>query len=159
MKIVMTIAALNPEHGGPPRTVPALCRALSSSGVEVELVTIAENECRTETGEESSFVATVIPAEGDRYHPRTWRAAFKTAARQALHSRDTVLYDVGLWLPSNHFAARIAAKTRRPFVISPRGMLSRKALAVSKWKKLMAWSLYQRRDLKSAHVLHATSED
>jgi glycosyltransferase involved in cell wall biosynthesis len=31
-------------------------------------------------------------------------------------------------------------------------------LGFSKWKKRIAWNLYQRRDLRSARVLHATSE-
>src|SRR5437667_1332 len=41
MKVVVTIATLNPQHGGPARTVPALCRALVRHGADLELVTIA----------------------------------------------------------------------------------------------------------------------
>jgi len=37
-------------------------------------------------------------------------------------------------------------------------MLNREALKVSRWKKRVAWNLYQRRDLKRADILHATSE-
>jgi hypothetical protein len=40
VKVVMTIPGLDPRFGGPSRTVPALCRALHSRGVEVELVTL-----------------------------------------------------------------------------------------------------------------------
>jgi glycosyltransferase involved in cell wall biosynthesis len=45
-----------------------------------------------------------------------------------------------------------------PRVVSPRGMLSTWALAFHKWKKRLAWSLYQSKDLHSASMIHATSE-
>jgi glycosyltransferase involved in cell wall biosynthesis len=44
-----------------------------------------------------------------------------------------------------------------PLVISTRGMLSGWALDQKRRKKQVAWRLYQRRDLRSAHLLHATS--
>ena len=159
MKIVVTIAALDPQHGGPARTVPALCRALAGLGVDVELITIAEHERPIEATQNGEFVTTAISTRADRYHPSSWRDSFKNSLVCALRGRsDAVIYDVGLWLPSNHFAAQIAAKTQIPYVVSPRGMLSGKALKVSRWKKFVAWHLYQHRDLKRARVLHATSE-
>jgi glycosyltransferase involved in cell wall biosynthesis len=159
MKVVVTIAALDFEHGGPPRTVIGLCRALVHLNIEVVLVTIGEYGRSVAATQEDGFVSTVIPTQADRYHPASWATSFKDSLVRALRGRnDAVLYDVGLWLPSNHFAAQIAAKIQTPFVVSPRGMLSEEALKVSRWKKSIAWHLYQRRDLKRARVLHATSE-
>lgn len=43
-------------------------------------------------------------------------------------------------------------------MFSTRGMLEPWALAHKRWKKRMAWPLYQRADLAKAAVLHATSE-
>jgi glycosyltransferase involved in cell wall biosynthesis len=80
-----------------------------------------------------------------------------------------ILHDTGLWLPSNRAAAQVArlvaddVRSRSPsshrikFIISPRGMLTEWALKFRSLKKRIAWALYQHRDLKSAHVLHATS--
>jgi glycosyltransferase involved in cell wall biosynthesis len=160
MKVVVTMAALDPQYGGPARTVPALCRALARSGASVELITIGEHGQSSPAVDVDGFTATLIPTQADRYHPRSWREAFKNSVTRALTARrDAVLYDVGLWLPSNHFAAQIAARMKTPFVSSPRGMLSRQALQVSKWKKRLAWMLYQKSDLRSARVLHATSQE
>ena len=159
MKVVVTIATLDPEHGGPARTVPALCRALTRWGAEVELITVADRGRHRASLETNGFNATIIETEATRYQPRAWFAPFKSALSRAVSGRiDVLIYDVGLWLPSNHLAARVAARTNAPLVISPRGMLSRKALAVSKWKKIAAWYLYQRRNLKRAKLLHATSD-
>jgi len=163
MKIVVTIATIDPRQGGPARSVPALCRAFVDQGIDLELVTIAERGKKAEQLALNGIEATVIETTGNRYQPGSWRSEFKAALHKGARSKEqgakeTVLYDVGLWLPSNHFAAQIAAQTQTPLVSSPRGMLSKEALKVSKWKKMIAWNLYQRRDLNSARVLHATSE-
>src|SRR3981081_2881692 len=145
MKVVVTVAAPDPQHGGPARTVPALCRALARSGASVELITIGEHGQSSPAADVDGFTATLIPTQADPYHPRPWRDAFKNSVAGALRERrEAVLYDVGLWLPSNHFAASVARQTRTPFVSSPRGMLSRQALQVSKWKKRRAGSLSQK---------------
>lgn len=68
-----------------------------------------------------------------------------------------IVHDHGLWLPSNHAAARAAWRSGVPLVISPRGMLGPWALAHRRWKKRVAWVLYQRRDLSSTAAVHATS--
>src|SRR6266404_4915264 len=160
MKVVVTIATLNPQHGGPARTVPALCQALVRHGAEVEMVTIAERGRGAASLETAGFNATVIETGATRYQPRSWAAQFKDALSNALRGKkDVVLCDVGLWLPSNHFAAQVAAQTQTPFVISPRGMLSGQALQFAKLKKRLAWIAYQKSDMKRAQVLHATSEN
>jgi glycosyltransferase involved in cell wall biosynthesis len=45
-----------------------------------------------------------------------------------------------------------------PCVVSVHGMLEPWALAHKKWKKLVAWNVYQKRLLNQASALHATSE-
>jgi len=157
MKVVVTVATINPRHGGPARTVPALCRALVRNGTEVELVTLAERRSDAPSIAATEFKATVIETDATRYQSRSWSVRFKKALMSALHANDAILYDVGLWLPANHFASTIARRTQTPFVASPRGMLSSHALEVAKWKKRVAWHLYQQSDLKRARVLHATS--
>src|SRR2546430_1144142 len=139
MKIVVSIATIDPRHGGPARTVPALCRALAKSGADLELVTIAEHHREIGSSSEEGFATTVIRTDADRYHARSWAKQFKEALQNAARSKEhggneTVFYDVGLWLPSNHFAAQMARGTRIPLISSPRGMLSKEALKVSKLK-------------------------
>ncbi len=159
MKIVLTIAALHSSLGGPARTVPALCRAMAEAGAKVELITISDGEASDpRQGRDNPFKLTRVATQAGRYSPRTWHRHFKEALAKAAMDQDTVLYDVGLWLPQNHFVAKFALERGLPLIISPRGMLSARALQVSRWKKRLAWLAYQKADLKSAAVLHATSE-
>jgi glycosyltransferase involved in cell wall biosynthesis len=159
MNIVVTIAGLDPESGGPSRTVPALCSALAREGAAVHVVTVRENRVALSANFIEAVKTSVIPIRTSRYDPFSWRKSFYNALERLIRTTEpTVLYDVGLWLPSNHFAAATARKHRIPFVSSPRGMLSEHALGISKVKKKLAWTMYQRRDAQSASAWHATSQ-
>jgi glycosyltransferase involved in cell wall biosynthesis len=68
-----------------------------------------------------------------------------------------LLHDHGLWLASNHSVALFASRHGIPRMVSPRGMLEPWALNHRKWKKRLAWWLYQRGDLLTASALHATA--
>ena len=69
-------------------------------------------------------------------------------------------YDVvhihGLWRAPTRIVSRSAASSL-PLVISPHGMLSPSALAVSRYKKKLVWHLWEKQSLKSARCLHALS--
>ncbi|MFM7180234.1 MAG: glycosyltransferase [Verrucomicrobiales bacterium] len=69
-----------------------------------------------------------------------------------------IVHDHGIWLPFHKEIARECARRGVTRVVSPRGMLEPWALNHKKWKKKLAWWLYQRRDLRSASALHATAE-
>ena len=159
MKVVVTIGGLGSQFGGPSRTVPALCRALANRGVEIELIALSEIDDPDTEEDGSAFRTTVVRKRAHGRQPFPWRREFcQNVVRALTGSTPVVLYDVGLWLPSNHFISRIARRKAVPLVVSPRGMLSPRALQVSRWKKAVAWALYQKRDLKSARLLHTTSE-
>ncbi|MFV4649242.1 glycosyltransferase, partial [Mycobacterium tuberculosis] len=55
-------------------------------------------------------------------------------------------------------AQRAAARAGKPFVSSPRGMLSAEALAISGLKKRLMWALRQGAALRATTAFHATSE-
>lgn len=83
--------------------------------------------------------------------------------RHALHNliqdrEFSLIQNHGLWLPVNHWVSRFARKHRIAMIAQPHGMLEPWAMNHKAWKKRLAWNLYQRRDLESAAVLHATSQ-
>ena len=85
-------------------------------------------------------------------------AFYQTLKDQVEHGSCELIHDHGLWLP-NHGAAAFAAKRSGvPLVVSPRGMLEPWALGHNRWKKRLAWWVYQRRVLKQATLFHATAE-
>ena len=88
-------------------------------------------------------------------------------ARVALRGVDEVLatvkpgqYDVahlnGLWEPLLHRACRVLDAARIPLVWSVHGMLAPWSLKHKRWKKFLAWHLYQKRDLQRVRLFHAT---
>lgn len=64
----------------------------------------------------------------------------------------------GMWRPIFHKAVGMAKKAGIPIVWSSHGTLSPVAMAHKRWKKLVPWYLYQKKDLESAAVMHATVE-
>jgi glycosyltransferase involved in cell wall biosynthesis len=125
LRVIHTVNSIDPAHGGPSRTVPALCRAVSLErpAWQIELAT---------SGDDLANCMAAAPPN--------------------------VLHDHGQWLPLNHASAANARRSGVPRVVSPRGMLSPWSRRHRRWKKLLAWALYARRDLAGAAVIHATSE-
>jgi glycosyltransferase involved in cell wall biosynthesis len=82
----------------------------------------------------------------------------RALGRMLTTARPAIIHDHGLWLATNHHAARFARVHRIPFVVQPHGMLEPWALGYRGAKKRAAMRLYQRADLESARVLVVTSE-
>jgi len=138
----------------------ALATELARSGVHVDLIA-----CENPAARPGQQIAHI---DGLKSHSlpavcrtRQWRARANGFYRiiQGLKPtpETTVLHDAGLWLPNNHACAAAARHLRLPFVVSPRGMLAPWSLGYHQFKKRLAWLLYQRRDLGTARLLHATS--
>ena len=134
MRILHTVASLHLDTGGPARSVPGLAAAVARAGAEVHL-------WAPETPEAISAPDRVTLHRGE----------FPEIEIDLLH-------DHGVWLPNNHRMAQWASKNTIPRMVSPRGMLEPWALNHNKWKKKIAWWLYQGRDLKSAAAFHATAQ-
>jgi glycosyltransferase involved in cell wall biosynthesis len=160
LKVLYTVADLQPENGGPSRSVSALASAVARLGVDTELVVLEYGSGSTAPMVPSQAVrTTLVPCRGWLAQKFKRSPAFASALQKCCTGGggNVLLHDNGLWLPTNHMAAGIARKMRIPLVISPRGMLTPWALKFRGFKKRIAWSLYQRRDLQVAAVLHATS--
>lgn len=136
MKLLLAADSLDPSAGGPAYTVPALGSALARQGAEVGLWTADGS---------TAAVAGVTVLSG--------------GVEQAIERFGTpdLLHDNGIWLPHHHRIARVASRRGIPRVVSLRGMLEPWAVRHRALKKKLAWTLYQRRDLVSASLLHATA--
>ena len=158
MRIVLSVASMSANAGGPSRSVPALGRALSSQGISTVIVS-----CKSPVTDDDAFIDHGLEtrlADCDRHRSfRLSARSFRHELRNCLErERAQLLHDNGIWLPTNHAAAHYARQMGLPFVVSPRGMLEPWALRFRAWKKRLAWLLYQERDLRNAVVLHATSD-
>ena len=73
-------------------------------------------------------------------------------------SRHAIVHDNGIWMPWNLCVSQLALSRSAKLVVSTHGMLSPWALSNRKWKKRVAWLTYQKRILRSASLIFATSE-
>lgn len=158
LDVIHVVASTASDHGGPSRSIPALCSALAATGARVRLVT--SNRADTDVIRPSDGVEQVaVPDSVRLLAGATRRSRFRRRLEAEVTSRrPTIIHDHGAWLGSNHAAAAVARRSGIPLVISTRGMFSREALSHSGGRKRAAWILYQRRVLQSASMLHATSE-
>jgi glycosyltransferase involved in cell wall biosynthesis len=161
--IIHCIGSLRKSLGGPTRTATALCAELGRLGVSVDLFSQIGSNIAQDDGDvipASDLVRTTL-IKG--YHLPWLRMSYAPSLGASLRecgqqNKHSVFHDHGLWLPNNHTMASVARQCSIPLIISPRGMLEQWAINHQAWKKRLAWNLYQRRDLESATVLHATAE-
>jgi glycosyltransferase involved in cell wall biosynthesis len=161
MKVVLTLAGLSPEFGGPSHSVPALAEALGREVVDVDLLACEPRRSHSPPViPDANLVRTkLLPLRSRQSDWTARRNDFYRTLVEIAAVKDVVIHDNGLWLPTNHAVASAARFLKRPHVISPRGMLSPWALKYHRWKKRLAWILFQRRDFLGASVAHATSEE
>ena len=108
-------------------------------------------------------------SDGDRYDgvrvryvraafPRRFFGARVRAPLAAALARADVCHIHGVWNVPEWWASYLARTRRRPYVVSPRGMLQPQAVRRGRWRKLVAYQLLERANLRGAALLHATSE-
>ena len=136
-------------------SVPALAGAQAKLGHQV---TIA---CR-----DYGYLGTMVKPEGVeiRSVPSScwtkgqggWGCSFRRLVEEEARKAD-VVHNHGVWLAANYYARKAANKAGKPLVISTRGMLESWSLGRSKMRKRVAWVLFERENLRSAKLFHATS--
>ena len=141
MRIIYTTASLDPAAGGPARSVPQLALAMARWGHEVALW--ADEGSALPDGVESGGIDLLTGNFADAL---------------ANFGPVDIVHDNGLWLPCHQAVAQVCQQQGIKRVVATRGMLEPWALEHKKWKKRLAWWLYQRRNLRGAAGLHATAD-
>lgn len=161
MRPIHTIAATRVDHGGPSRSVPALCDSLALLDVDVQLV------CGIPA---DASVVCCFPSDKTRVHvaqQSTWLGNLSIARRFpklldqlcASALENCLIHDHGIWLQSNHAVSKFSRKHHIRQIVSPRGMLSNWSMSRRAVIKRCAWIAYQYRDLLLASAFHATSAE
>lgn len=143
MQILTVISSLDPATGGPARSVPHLCKEINVAGQRINVFLDKGNENYKDSNLRTRPISQLV-----------------SVVQEAKEKKiDTIIHNHGVWLPINHTAASTARRHKIPYIVSPRGMLEPWALNFNKWKKKIAWLLYQYKDLQTAKVLHATATE
>jgi len=148
------------RYGGPPRSILGLCRALGDAGVDVEVFTTTANGDKPLAAAPQGVVYEGVHV---RYFPlawpqRYWRAAGLRSALRLAAARADVVHVHGLWNMTSWAGGASARAAGKPYVVSPRGMLQPEAMRRHEALKTVAYWAVERRNLRSAALLHATSD-
>ncbi len=153
LNIGMLTGSVSRQGGGVFPALRGLTLALRDLGVNVQIL-----------GLEDSDTAADLPLwDGVPVHverrlpPRAF--GYGRGLYEAMESADLDLLHVScLWMYPTLASLRWSRKTGRPVIVSPHGTLDRWALRNSRWKKLIAAAIYERRHLGGAAFLHALTE-
>jgi len=157
INIIHCVPSLGESGGGPPRSVSQLCNALCQQGRSIGIVTAVDPDdpiVPLDTG----IQLTKLEGRGASFVDRLRAADFGTALDGVNRTTPiSIIHQHGIWLRSSHAVTSFAHANDLPLVVAPRGMLEPWAINNSRWKKKLAWALYQKRDLKRATAFHATA--
>lgn len=144
MKICHYLPSLNLNDGGPPRSVSFICKELVKLGIEITILT-SQKDLSNDIQISPLIRRVNILGKDDI------KCFFAKNHFDIVHTH-------GIWLMNTHFINNIVKKLGMRLIISPRGMLEKWAFNHKRIKKLIAWYLYQRKDLKNANAFHSTAE-
>jgi len=151
------VASVNRNVGGPALSVSRLATFLAKEGVDSMLATLDYPLHGPQSLVENVHMVSE-PAGLLSQYLRGWSPALRRRLMTIVHDGVSVVHNHGLWMFPNFYARQAAIAAGVPLVISPRGMLEEWALGRSRYRKMMAWYLYERNNLKFAALFHATSE-
>lgn len=147
MRILQTISGLDAHSGGTSTCTYDLITAMRTVGCQVDLLTPNSADLLSE-GEPW---IKALPADGKTPY------GYSHNLKNFLKYSDYDFYHTnGLWMYCNHITASIARKKRKPYIITPHGMLYPQALARSAWKKRLMMRLCFDKDIREASCIHAT---
>ncbi len=154
MRIVHVVAGLWKDTGGPAEVIPNLCRAQAEAGAEVILCSIdGENALQVDALRDSTVDVHLFPASDNIIR---YSAGMRDFLRR--HGDFDIVHNHGHWLWPNWAAAAAARRNSAGLVTTPHGTLVPGMLSRARVKKLAAWTLFDRRIVARADVIHALSE-
>jgi glycosyltransferase involved in cell wall biosynthesis len=153
LRVIHVVPAITEEAAGPSYSVPRLCEALISNGVDVRLAVL-------------NCVNRVINLPYLKvFHlglgPR--KLGVSTKMKKWLKQEVTlrhvdIIHNHSLWMMPNVYAGSVVKNSQCRLVVSPRGTLSEYALKLNALQKKIFWRIFQGPALANASCFHATAE-
>jgi glycosyltransferase involved in cell wall biosynthesis len=154
MRTATVAASLTRKGGGLYESLLGLNHELARlPNLDVVALGLEESDAREDLSRWAPVQASTFPVFGPR------AIGYSTGLKQALSGSDfDVLHTHGLWQYPSGAVHAWHARTRRPYVVSPHGMLDSWAIRNSSWKKRLALVLFERAHLRDAACLRALCE-
>lgn len=148
---ILEIGTLNIKKGGPPFSLSRQMMGVNLNGIEtVCFMQPCDVSDIIEKNLDYRFSRPiVVRLFGMEFFPGINNSLNELASCDIMHIQDT-------WTYLSHGSAKYAYKHHIPYVIAPRGNLYKKAMSKKRFKKLLAWYTYVRKDLENAACVQAT---
>ncbi|MFM8887855.1 MAG: glycosyltransferase, partial [Chthoniobacterales bacterium] len=156
MKILHLVPLIQASTGGPSVSVTRLASEQAKMGHEVTLVCLDYPHLGPQVTAQG---VRMVSVKGNVFavRGRGWSPGFRRIVIEEAKKVD-VVHNHGLWMWPNAYAREAAVAAGKPLIISPRGMLEAWSLNRSKLRKAVAWRLFEKKNLQSAAMFHATAE-
>lgn len=154
MKVLQTIISMRERLGGPSTCTCDLMDGIHKIAPEVKLMTV---KCSYSDDQNLGLGSPwLIEIDNDYKTP----LCFSKNAKKFLRDSEYCVYHTNtIWGYMSHITCKVAREKKRPYVISPHGMLYPTALQEKWWKKKpMLWAWYNE-DIKKASCLHVTCNE
>ena len=148
MRVCIFTTSINKRGGGPARSVPILAKGLSQVGVEATLLT-------GHTAEMNTHLVDGTEVKIEEVSPNI---STQDLENVILAGQYDLIHGQNLWMPLYNKMARIARKHDIPYMMTPRGCLEPWCMKQKRLKKLLAFHLYQKKDLQNAACILATAQ-
>lgn len=148
MKILSFVSSIDLSSGGPSRSVPMLAKGLVEFGVDVTLMTIRSKNMNVHALEGTTARLKVLEPSFTR----------REIARYLKEEKFHLIQIQSMWDWPYHKVMVEARKLGIPYIVTPRGMLEPWSLSQKKWKKKLAWWLYQRNDVQKSACVFTTAK-
>ena len=148
MKILSFVSSLDLSSGGPSRSVPMLVKGLAELGVDITLMTIRSENMNIHAIEGTTAKLKVLSPSFSR----------KEIAKYLSDERFELIQIQSMWDLPYHKVMVEARRLGIPYIVTPRGMLEPWSLSQKKWKKKLAWWLYQRNDVQKSACVFTTAK-
>lgn len=148
MKVLTFVSSIDLSSGGPSRSVPMIVKGLAELGVDITLMTIRSENMNIHAIEGTTAKLKVLSPSFSR----------KEIAKYLSDERFELIQIQSMWDLPYHKVMVEARKQGIPYIVTPRGMLEPWSLSQKKWKKKLAWWLYQRNDVQKSVCVFTTAK-
>lgn len=152
MRVTHVLPEIDESYGGPARSVPLLCSATVTCGVEPTIVSTVRGPWQNETVETEKVGVVLTPMS------RPQRLGYAKGLRSAIvGSRPDVIHVHGVWRYPAYAAYSASVRLSVPLIVSARSNLMQPSLVRSAMVKKAAQNLFVNRLLDHATKIHCTT--
>lgn len=148
MKVLIFVTSISLRDGGPSRSVPFMAKGLAELGVDVTLMTFRNDDMNTHILDGANVRLKILDLHNYK----------KEVKEFIISEKFDIIHFQSVWELPYHYIAKLARKQNIPYIVTPRGMFEPWSLTQKKWKKKLAWWLYQGDDVRRAAYVYTTAE-